>query len=161
MNMTAPRRRPKLTIGETFAFRDVLLEQVHATRPRLPSELSVRLQHEWGSFTQRSLYRALLWLVSRGKIERVGVRMACVDGGYVRTAHGGAETAEDLEARRRIDLAGEHRCYRCARKIRRRKPYHGRYCRVCYRVDASAREREHYARSRARRAVAQDMAVAA
>lgn len=133
------------TIGETFAFRDLLLEHVHRSRPRLPAELLARVRNDWGSCTDRAFYRALAWLVSRGKVVRIGGRMVS-GGGYVRSVDGGAETEDELRARHCIELAAAHRCFRCEAKIAGKRKTYRRYCLPCHREMHNEARRKSYAR---------------
>lgn len=126
--------------AETYGLRDTMLEMI-GRAPRAPRVIFDRVRGEWGSVDTRRLWRALRWLLSRGKIVRVGTYMRD-DVGYARSRHGGAETDQDRLARLRIDLKADGRCYVCRepREMAAGRPHR------CVRCATEAREQ--YARNR-------------
>lgn len=111
-------------VEEVFGLRDMLLDYVTET-PRLPHYLFDALRADYGSVGERRLWRVLSWLVARGKVVRVGGTMTS-KGGYVLSQVGGAETADEIQSRRRLKLCARGKCYRCKLRIKS-----GPYCTTC------------------------------
>lgn len=121
--------------AETLAIREALLAST-GRYPKSAAQLFELVRDEWGTLTERRLWRALQKLVRDGLVRRVGERNH--SDGYVRVPDT-TPTSEDLERARRLDLAAKRLCYDCEqRRLRRGDPSWFRsltsgYCYPCYR----------------------------
>lgn len=127
--------------SEIYAIRDAPLAAT-GRYPRPALELFASVTGEWGSICERRLWRALDWLVSLGKVRRVGDRYH--SQGYVRVPDA-QPTQDELAARRLLELAEDRKCLDCEGPKRSRKDppwfkrFCSRYCYRCYRVRNMAR----------------------
>jgi len=130
------RSRGMDRIAETFALRDSVLDHIGRV-PQAAEKIFEAVRSEWGGdLCERRLYRALLWLISRAKVLRVGregIRTYhfCL---YALAPGGGCESEIDRISRERLILVEERCCYGCWRHVAlvRVKRVQLRYCRECW-----------------------------
>lgn len=133
------------TPADTWALRDDMLA-VLTREPKQFLEIWTTLQDSWGSINERTAWRVLQWLISRGKAERVGTPRSSGDrspSGYRRTKHGGCETEKDRRERKLLQLRDRRRCRDCEAK--RGLDRIGR-CIQCRRIEGRRRDKAYRTR---------------
>ncbi len=73
-------------MSETAALRETMLEVTPSRDVVRASRLFELLRDQWGSVCERRLWRALAWLVARGRLVRVGIKCDAYASGYRRAS---------------------------------------------------------------------------
>lgn len=127
------------TPADTWALRDDMLA-VLTREPKQFLEIWTTLQDGWGTINERTAWRVLQWLISRGKAERMGTPRSSGDkspSGYRLTKHGGCETEGDRRERRLLWLDARGRCRSC--ELKRKRVMNG-LCIECKRYEGRRRD---------------------